>query len=721
MPVRGERTAPKFAADQPRELGRYFEDLTDLFTHCAITDHAAKKKYAVRYLDVDSAELWSSLESFTGPQTFVEFTRDVYALYPGSENDRKWSIADVDKLVGEQLRLGIMTASDLGTFHRAFLTITTFLVSKGRMSGTEQSRAFIRGFQPELWKRVQTRLELKFPDRYPDDPLDLADILEAAKFVLHSPVHNYSLVDKREQSPSQDQSLKKEDLSAILNAFAQTIATALSGKQPNTSSSATSQSNRPSSSKPKSNNCFFCESPDHFSRDCTTLAQYLTEGKVRRNSDGKIVLPNGSFCPRSLPGDTLQARVDEWHRRNNPIVTAASQMMYSISPPELSPPITTSTYTQASSEDRIRVLEQEIFALRNGKKFDGVEVPRRKPQSNDPKPSSRPNPSPPTTTPDPPAPLAPVESTAQEPVHPFAEAAESHYRPPQNRNFGGPPPKPSNKEPAYRSVAPIQNPQLAIDVFNRSMKTPCVTLTHEELYSIAPEVRFKVRDAVSSKRIPPVSSNLIGNPSDTGDPLPFTDSDPYSNADTDDGLPPENAIIVSDPYETYISTLTPGTSPKPYIVAKDSMALRSVMMHLPDDQPVESILDPGSQIVAMSEAVCHHLGLAYDPSIQIHMQSANGEIDPSLGLARNVACKVSDITLYLQIHVIRNPAYDILLGRPFDVLTQSVIRNYSNEDQTITIQDPNSGRISTIPTIARNPPRHHMPSDHSSNFFRLRG
>jgi hypothetical protein len=27
----------------------------------------------------------------------------------------------------------------------------------------------------------------------------------------------------------------------------------------------------------------------------------------------------------------------------------------------------------------------------------------------------------------------------------------------------------------------------------------------------------------------------------------------------------------------------------------------------------------------------------------------------------------------MQVHIIRDPAYDILLGRPFDVLTKSVI------------------------------------------------
>ena len=88
------------------------------------------------------------------------------------------------------------------------------------------------------------------------------------------------------------------------------------------------------------------------------------------------------------------------------------------------------------------------------------------------------------------------------------------------------------------------------------------------------------------------------------------------------------------------------------------------------------------------------------------MQSANGEVDRSLGLVRNVPIQIGDITLYVQIHVICNPAYDILLGRPFDILTESVVRNFANEDQTITIRNPNSSRRATVPTMPRRRPRH---------------
>ena len=103
----------------------------------------------------------------------------------------------------------------------------------------------------------------------------------------------------------------------------------------------------------------------------------------------------------------------------------------------------------------------------------------------------------------------------------------------------------------------------------------------------------------------------------------------------------------------------------------------------------------------MFEEVCNALALNYDPTIRLHMMSANGDVDQSLGLVQNVPFVVGDITVYLQVHILHNPAYDILLGRPFDILTQSIVQNFADENQTIMIIDLNTGRKATIPTIPR--------------------
>jgi hypothetical protein len=69
-------------------------------------------------------------------------------------------------------------------------------------------------------------------------------------------------------------------------------------------------------------------------------------------------------------------------------------------------------------------------------------------------------------------------------------------------------------------------------------------------------------------------------------------------------------------------------------------------------EEVEGIIDPGSQIIAMSEAVCHDISLAYNPSIKLNIQLANCKVDQSLSLSHNILCKINTITLYLQIHII---------------------------------------------------------------------
>src|SRR5258708_16835302 len=84
--------------------------------------------------------------------------------------------------------------------------------------------------------------------------------------------------------------------------------------------------------------------------------------------------------------------------------------------------------------------------------------------------------------------------------------------------------------------------------------------------------------------------------------------------------------------------------------------------------------------------------------VQLSMMSANGEVDKMLRIAHNVPFLVGDITLYMQVHILQAPAYEILLGHPFDVLTKSVVCNYSDENQNVTIRDPNTGRMATFPT-----------------------
>jgi hypothetical protein len=124
---------------------------------------------------------------------------------------------------------------------------------------------------------------------------------------------------------------------------------------------------------------------------------------------------------------------------------------------------------------------------------------------------------------------------------------------------------------------------------------------------------------------------------------------------------------------------------------------------------VECILNSGSQIVSISEAVWWMLNQELNPRWKITMQSAHGSHNKSLGLVENLKLEIGSMKLHIQAHVIRNPAYDILLGSLYNILTASRIKNYCDESQTITITNPNSGKMVSIPTVPHRQPRFKLP------------
>ncbi|KAF9441235.1 hypothetical protein P691DRAFT_684634, partial [Macrolepiota fuliginosa MF-IS2] len=55
-------------------------------------------------------------------------------------------------------------------------------------------------------------------------------------------------------------------------------------------------------------------------------------------------------------------------------------------------------------------------------------------------------------------------------------------------------------------------------------------------------------------------------------------------------------------------------------------------------------------------------------------------------------------TFYLQVQVVENASYDMLLGQPFLTLTEACTHHYTTGDLHITLHDPNTHDTFTIPT-----------------------
>lgn len=747
MPARGDRSAPSFDPTKPRELRRYFDDLEFLFTIAEVVEDSDMKKHTLRYVSLDVADIWETLPEFSdATKSYKDLKTAIKHLYPDADEDYRYTMSDMDLLIGNRQRLGIHTLADLADYHSQFMAITNFLISKTKLSGLEQKRTYVRAFPPALWAKISQRLQLKKPDHFPDEPYDIKDVQDAARFVLHG-THTSSALTVPNPSPSPsttDPSIKPEQLGSIFTEFTKTIIEAFK-----TAQSPSRSNDSPSTSGIREVKCNFC-GKDHYIRNCELVEEYRLAGKLKRNIEGKVVLPTGAFIPRDIPGNLLKERIDEWHRRNpNQLAAAtlsASTLFGAVSTSRTSPSVSSVSQTphptyQLTSEDRIALLEAELFNLRAKRPGFTPLIRTRAQKARAPvaeedceftrdTPDTIPNASTDPETsqqrPEPPQESRITSETSPNDIpdeHPFRNALDAVYMPPQSRNVAAPPKAaPKKAEPAYRTFPPIYDADIASTVYNRSLEAP-VTLTQRELLSIAPEVRAHYRDSTTSKRNAntdrPAQANLFDTPTNSQTTLSAQTSSPtvVALASSQHRSPPEGSTVINDPYDIYYRSLRPGQVPDPdkIIVAKESYALRSIHPVVDNAMKVECILDPGCQIIAMSEEICHDLALIYDPTIKLNMQSANGTVDQSLGLARNVPFLIGNLTFYMQVHIIRAPAYDILFGRPFDVLSQSVVRNFANEDQTITICDPNTGQTATIPTLPRGPPRFMKKQHHNHN------
>ncbi|KAG7450041.1 uncharacterized protein BT62DRAFT_885798, partial [Guyanagaster necrorhizus] len=69
-----------------------------------------------------------------------------------------------------------------------------------------------------------------------------------------------------------------------------------------------------------------------------------------------------------------------------------------------------------------------------------------------------------------------------------------------------------------------------------------------------------------------------------------------------------------------------------------------------------------------------------------------------LRLCRNVLFNFKNLKALLQVHVVENAAYNVLLERPFSMLCKTKIDNYTNREQILTIHDSNTEIETVIPT-----------------------
>jgi hypothetical protein len=255
----------------------------------------------------------------------------------------------------------------------------------------------------------------------------------------------------------------------------------------------------------------------------------------------------------------------------------------------------------------------------------------------------------------------------------------------------------------YRNKAPLQDDERAISLIKESLKTP-INVTTEDLLNISQTARQELKKLLTKKRVEKQVTLLAKEEQAEKQNIIHAEQLPsasYEVLEEERSGMPKGSVVIGDPVEQYLGSLQPGETPKKVVVAQESLGLRAVYPLINGETRIESLLDGGSQIVSMSMDTAIELKIAWNPDITVHMESANRETEQTLGLARNVPLVFGHIVVYLQVHVLRHPAYKVLLGRPFDSVTESLVKNEKDGGQTLTLTDPNTGERSAMKTYER--------------------
>jgi hypothetical protein len=223
--------------------------------------------------------------------------------------------------------------------------------------------------------------------------------------------------------------------------------------------------------------------------------------------------------------------------------------------------------------------------------------------------------------------------------------------------------------PQYRYTTPVEDPAIVRKVVNHALDIP-VPITQRELLSISPEARKQYKELTTMRRV--------------------------SAGTTEVGKLEE---VPNDSPVVYSGTAVHDTDGSDDLrVGSDSIPLQSIFLLVEGKLTVECILDSSCQIVAMNSVIWEKLGNNLQVERVLKMEAANSTITETHGRLRNVRFTFDDIDIYLQVQVMLNAPYDILLGRPFYALTECITKDFANGDQHLTVTDPNTQQCVTIPT-----------------------
>jgi hypothetical protein len=264
--------------------------------------------------------------------------------------------------------------------------------------------------------------------------------------------------------------------------------------------------------------------------------------------------------------------------------------------------------------------------------------------------------------------------------------------------------QPTKIGPAYKSRAPVE---VGIDIEKivESVLDLEISVPLRSLAGVSGHIQKEIRKQVTRSRVPTDldETSLETLPSKREKVRLRVEDIPISSyvvlAEESDEIP-EGSFVADDPILQYLSSHKE-VELRELVVGKTSEPLRAIYATVNRVGQEECLMDNGSMIVSMARETAIQFGLTWDPTICIEMESASNHVEKTLGLARNVRFSIGGVNVYLQVHILADPPYKILLGRPFDTFTSSVHRTKTDGTSEVVITDPNTKLVANVPTYRR--------------------
>ena len=189
-------------------------------------------------------------------------------------------------------------------------------------------------------------------------------------------------------------------------------------------------------------------------------------------------------------------------------------------------------------------------------------------------------------------------------------------------------------------------------------------LSARELLATSPDVRRHVKDLVSSRKVA------------------------------------ANTVEVNDELDAYLADCFESDQPAVYLdmirydassAAAPSLPLRVIYPSFGQGVEPECILDGGAQVIVMRKDVWERLRVPITANRAMPMESANASTTMTLGLIENHPVQLGPITVYLQIQVVEEAPFEVLLGRPFFDVTSCSEVSTAGGSHEIRVKDPKTG------------------------------